>query len=209
MRVHLSDLGQVLVVNKTYSFIGVSDSVVFAIAHHHTFRHHCYSPGFLPVIIFSLLSIVTNSKAFEQQQLEKKGKPLGGHLTAVWRQPFPWIHTCKVIQINTRLRFNPWNTHQSIQEVTCLSAFPPHGTIIPSNRCQASLCSSSLFPFPRLYSDNPHHYRLSIWSCRQPSLYCPEPLSHNTTLVASWKAQSAKLFLTLQNVNFELWCNGA
>lgn len=38
-----------------------------------------------------------------------------GPVTAVLRLVhFPYIHTRKVNWINIRLRFNPWNTHQSI-----------------------------------------------------------------------------------------------
>lgn len=67
-----------------------------------------------------------------------------GNVTAVLRVPFPCIHTGNVNWINIRLRFNPWNTYQSIKEVTRLSAFPLHGTIIPSNTRRASLLFSAL-----------------------------------------------------------------
>ena len=125
------------------------------------------------------------------------------------RAIFPRIHTLEANWINIRLRFNPWNSHQSIKEVTRLSAFPRHGTIIPSKTTwsQPPLVSSSLLSFafhPRLHSDNPDSYRLSIRSPRQPSSIVLSPYlspQYRCLLIA----QSANLFpLTPQNVNFEL-----
>lgn len=128
-----------------------------------------------------------------------------GNAAAVsWPEFFPYIQTHKENWINIRLRFNPWNTRQSIQEVSHLSAFLLCGTIIPSKRHWASLpifCPPLFHPWLRF--DNPYSYRLSMLSLKQSLSIVLSPY-----LLAQYschlKAQNVNLFpLTSLNVNFE------
>lgn len=134
-------------------------------------------------------------------------KPVRGTVKAVLRPVhFHRIHTHKVKWINIRLRFNLWNTHQSIQKVTHFSAFPLHGTIIPSNKRWASPLSP-LLPISG--------FTLIIQMATNSASGISDSLSllswalisrHNTG--ASLKHKASTCFPSPLNMNFELWFSG-